>query len=45
MDDSKIINKKCITPDMIFYPNHYLVNKNEYKIIGKTDFSPVLLSN
>ena len=45
VNDSKIINKNDIILDVILYPNNYLMIKNEYKIIWRTDFFTVLLSN
>ena len=37
MENSQRINKNNSILDVIFHPNYYLMNKNEYKIIWKID--------
>ena len=44
MDDSEIMNEYNIILDIIFYPNKYLTDENEYNIIWKADVSPILIS-
>ena len=43
MYDSKIIHRNFYILDVIFYPNKYWMNKNQYKFIWKTDDTPILL--